>query len=365
MSWNRKEIFKYSASTFFLVTFAILFIPFCSELLLAAIFALAMEPALGRWLQPRHTRWRISVAAILFGMFILLAFPINYVAYRTYKYFLKISAGGVQNSELFQKLSAFKGKIAEFITQQMSRFDLEEQFDLAAVLDDSLNHSFNFAVQMSTNLASRIPSLLISCFVFTAALYYFLAEARTVKTVFVKQRLLSPQEANNFIHLLQRSSFNTVITSLAIAALQATIVGLGALIFQAGEFPVIWAVTFFLSFIPVIGAAPVALVLGLSELIMGSPGDAIGFVVVAVIAGTADNVVRPYMVSSSEQDLHPVVSLLAIIGALLIFGMPGLFLGPVIASVAVKILPTLFEGHKIPDPEMPTATAKGRSKKAT
>ncbi len=364
MTWTRKDIFKYSTSAVFLFAFALLFFPFYSELLLAAIFALAMEPTLGRWLQPRHFRWKISVALILVGMFVLLAFPINYVAYRTYRYFMKISSSGVQNSELFQKLTAFKGRISEFISQMMSRFDLQDQFDFSAILDDGLNHSFNFVVQMSTNLASRIPSLLISCFVFSAALYYFLAEARTVKTVFMKQRLLAPQESNAFIHLLQRSSFNTVITSLAIAALQATIVGVGCLIFNTGEFPVVWAVTFFLSFIPVIGAAPVALGLGLAELLMGSYGHALGFVIVAVIAGTTDNLVRPYLVSSNEQDLHPVVSLLAIIGALLLFGMPGLFLGPVIASVAVKILPTLFGDEPTPSPA-PTASVKGRSKKAT
>ncbi len=363
MSWTRKEIFKYLMATFFLLAFAFLFLPFYSEILLAAIFALAMEPSLGRWLQPRHFRWKISVALILAGMFVLLAFPINYVAYRTYRYFVKMSQSGVQNSELFQKLTELKSKVTEFITQLTSGWDLYEQFDFAGILDEGLTHSLNFVVGASTNIASRIPSLLISCFVFVAALYYFLAEARTLKTVFMKQRLLSPNEANNFIHLLQRSSYNTVITSIVIAALQATIVGVGSLIFQTGEFPVVWAVTFFLSFIPVIGAAPVAIALGLVELVMGSVGHAIGFGVVAIVAGTTDNLVRPYLISSNEHDLNPVVSLLAIIGSLLIFGMPGLFLGPVIASVAVKIIPTLFEGEQIPDPA--TEVAKGRAKKGT
>lgn len=362
MSWNRKEIFKYAVATIFLSAFALLFVPFYAELLLAAIFALAIEPALGRWLQPRHFRWKISVAMILVGMFVVLAFPINYVAYRTYRYFLKISTAGVQNSELFQRLASFKAKLAEMITQFTSRWDLADQFDFNGLLDDGLNHTFNFVVGVSTNLASKIPTLLVSCFVFCAALYYFLAEARSIKTVFMKQRLLTPPEANHLIDLLQRSCYNTVVSSIAIAALQASVVAIGSLIFQTGEFPVVWALTFFLSFIPVIGAAPVALALGIAELLMGSYGDAIGFVVVAVIAGTVDNLVRPYLISSGEQDLNPVVSLLAIIGALLIFGMPGLFLGPVIASVAVKILPTLF-GEPAPLPA--TEAAKGRSRKAT
>lgn len=363
MAWTRKDIFKYLITTVFLSAFAVLFFPFFSEILLAAIFALAMEPALGRWLQPRHFRWKISVALILFGMFIVLAFPINYVAYRTYLYFVKMSQTGVQNSELFQKLTELKNRASEFVSQLTSSWDLGTQFDLAGILDDGLTRSLNFIVGASTNIASQIPSLLISIFVFVAALYYFLAEARTLKTIFMKQRLLTGAESNSFIHLLQRSSYNTVITSIIIAAMQASIVAVGSLVFQMGEFPVIWAVTFFLSFIPVIGAAPVAIVLGLVELIMGSPGHAIGFLVVAVIAGASDNLVRPYLISSNEQDLNPVVSLLAIIGALLIFGMPGLFLGPVIASVAVKVIPVLFEDEVIPDPA--TEVGKDPGKKAT
>jgi predicted PurR-regulated permease PerM len=148
-----------------------------------------------------------------------------------------------------------------------------------------------------------------------------------------------------------------VVTSIAIAALQATIVTIGSFIFSAGEWAVVWAVTFFCAFIPVVGAAPVALALGIFKLVMGQPGDFIGFLVVAVIAGTADNLVRPFLISSNEQDLNPVISLLAIIGALMLMGMPGLFLGPVIAGVAVKIIPTLYESV--------TEGGKGPSKKAT
>jgi predicted PurR-regulated permease PerM len=129
------------------------------------------------------------------------------------------------------------------------------------------------------------------------------------------------------------------------------------LIFNIGDFMVVFVVTFFVSFIPVIGAGPVALVLALYKLLLGDYGDAIGLGVVGIIAGTVDNLVRPYLISSNEGDLHPIVSLLAIIGALVIFGMPGLLLGPVIASVAVKIIPTLYAG--------PTVDAKDLGKKST
>ena len=238
MSWSRKDIFKYILATGFLTAFAILFLPFYAELLLAAVFALAMEPSLGRWLQPRHFRWKISVALILVGMFSVLAFPVSYVAYRSYTYFIKLSQSGVHNSELFQKLVEVKTKVVQFVDQQTVRWGLEAQFDLSTSFDEGFTKAFNFLVHLSTNMVTKIPVLLLSIFVFCAALYYFLAEARTIKTIFMKQRLLSPQESNRLIAVLQNSSFGTVVTSLAISAMQATIVTVGALIMSAGD----WAV---------------------------------------------------------------------------------------------------------------------------
>ena len=65
-------------------------------------------------------------------------------------------------------------------------------------------------------------------------------------------------------------------------------------------------------------------------------GSAIALVVVSVIASTIDNILRPILVISGD-DVHPAVVLLSLIGAIIIFGIPGLFLGPVIATVTVQL----------------------------
>lgn len=343
MTSSRRLNFKYFVVILFLLAFAVMFIPFYSELALAAVFAFAMEPSLGRLLHPRHLRWKMSVAAILFLMFLGIALPISFVLYRTYRYLVKLSESGVQNSELFQKAALIKEKVANAVDRVGGTLNLDWQFEISSTLDEGLNKVFEFFVKQSGAVVTQVPSLMISIFVFCAALYYFLAEGRTIKGAFMKQRLLTPNEASRFIDVIQQSCFATVVTSIIIAFMQASIVGVGALIFDTGDFAVIWVLTFFFSFIPVIGAGPVAVLMAIYHLLMDNYGGAVGFLVVAVIAGTADNLVRPYLISTQDQDLHPVVMLLAIIGALLVFGMPGLFLGPVIASVAIKIIPTLFD----------------------
>lgn len=340
-TWNRQRIFKYSLATFFWLAFAVLFLPFYSELLLAAVFAFAMEPTLGRLLQNRHLRWRPSVAIILVGMFFLLVVPISIVFYKLYAYVIEIGKTGLQNTPFFMKMMVFKDKLSDLANSLLNRFGLTENLDLAGMGGDSIGKVANAALQFITGLAYQVPSILLSLFVFCAALYFFLAESGPLRRVFIRQKVLGVPETNRLIEALQKSSYNTVVSSVVIAAMQATIVALGALLLKSGDITVVWVVTFFCSFIPVIGAGPVAAALGLGDLLMGDYGSAIGFAIVAVVAGSIDNIARPYIIASGDEDLHPVVSLLAIIGALLIFGMPGLFLGPVIASVAYKIIPIL------------------------
>lgn len=342
MTWDRKRIFKFVVATAFIGAFTLLFLPFYGEILLAAVVAFAMEPALGRWLQPRHLRWRTSVALILVGMFVVVATPVTVVAYKTYGTIVETSKAGFQNTELYGKITNLKTVMLRAANKVTRSFGVADEINLAEMSEDSLSKIANGVMGFLSGLVYQVPLFLLSVFIFCAALYFFLAEARVIKRIFARQQLLNPHESERLIEIFQRASYSTVVTSVVIAILQAVIVTIGALICDAGDFMIVFVVTFFCAFVPVIGAGPVAMALAAYKFLLGDYGQAIGLAVVSVVAGTSDNIARGFLISSAEEDLHPIVSLLAIIGALVIFGMPGLFLGPVIASVAVKIIPTLY-----------------------
>jgi predicted PurR-regulated permease PerM len=276
-------------------------------------------------------------------MFLALAIPVSIVLYKISTQVAAVSQKGIQNTEAYDKIMLFKTGVVGWANKALESVGLDDRIDAGVMSEDGIGRAGNMALKLATGFLSNIPSFLLSLFVFCAALYYFLAEDRTIKQTFLNQGLLSTSEANRLIGLLKKCCQSTVVSSVLIAVMQASLVGIGCLIFSGGDFFIVWVVTFFCSFIPVIGAGPVALSLAIYKGVLGEYGSAIGFTVVAVIAGTADNLVRPYLVSAAQEDLHPVVSLLAIIGALVIFGMPGLFLGPVIATVAIKIIPTLYK----------------------
>jgi len=55
-----------------------------------------------------------------------------------------------------------------------------------------------------------------------------------------------------------------------------------------------------------------------------------------LVVGTSDNFVRPWVVSG-KVELHPLILLFVILGGVSAFGILGLFLGPVIASVLMVL----------------------------
>ena len=63
----------------------------------------------------------------------------------------------------------------------------------------------------------------------------------------------------------------------------------------------------------------------------------VGLLVWALLAviGVADYVVRPRLVGKSE---HPLLTLLALLGGLEVFGLPGLIVGPIVMSLFLATL---------------------------
>jgi predicted PurR-regulated permease PerM len=147
--------------------------------------------------------------------------------------------------------------------------------------------------------------------------------------------------------VVQQTSYITLVAHAIIGSVQSMIVAIGGLIFGYSEFLLLFVITFFTSLIPVIGASPVAIVLAVISLAQGEIKSAIGLAVVAIIAGSIDNILKPYIVSQSgDEELNPVIALIAIIGAVIVYGLPGLLLGPILTTLAFKIVPILFENDE-------------------
>ena len=60
-------------------------------------------------------------------------------------------------------------------------------------------------------------------------------------------------------------------------------------------------------------------------------------VVCGLMTGLVDNFVRP-LILQGRSKMHPLVSLVAIFGGIEMFGILGIFLGPILAAVLIALL---------------------------
>ncbi len=319
--------------------FGLMFVPFFAPLLMAALFAFALDGLVSKW-GFKKSRRRAPTAIILLGFFLLISFPVTVVAFRIFGLARQLSETRMETTSFYLSLEQIVFTISQYVEKIFQSVNATPP---EGGLMQFLPKAGAFILGYVGNLASSAPELLIQLFVFSAALYFFLTESRFIRSTVSSFKFLSDREVDAILRVIKRSSYTTLVVTAGVGAIQATIVAVGGVIFGFHEFFLLFVITFFTSFIPVIGAAPVAILLAAISFIQGNVFAGVGLLVVALIAGSVDNIIKPLIVaSSSEESLNPVISLLAIIGAVMVYGLPGLLLGPILTELTLKIVPILF-----------------------
>jgi predicted PurR-regulated permease PerM len=133
---------------------------------------------------------------------------------------------------------------------------------------------------------------------------------------------------------------SVIVANVLVSAVQGTLCAVALLIFGVPRAFVGGVIAFFFSFVPVVGTLPVTLGAVAYCLSQGRFGAAAAMVIVAIVVGTVDNFLRPFFMRSSA-DLSMLWVLVAFVGGLSAFGLPGVILGPLAFSLFLAFLRSL------------------------
>lgn len=194
------------------------------------------------------------------------------------------------------------------------------------------------------SLASVITLLLTFYF-----LFYLLRDRGLALAAMERMMPLSRSELHSLIDRLVQTIFASVYGTAAVAALQGF---LGGLVFWwlGLPSPVFWgAIMGLLAVVPFLGAfviwVPACLGLALD-------GQWLSAAILAVwgtlVIGLIDNIIYPILVGR-QLALHSVISFIAIVGGLLLFGPHGIVLGPLIVAASQALL-EIWRGRLDHDP---------------
>ncbi len=157
----------------------------------------------------------------------------------------------------------------------------------------------------------------------------------------------SREESDQFADELKSSTFGNVLGQGAICLVQAILLSIGFVIFDL-EDPVFWGtITFFVSFLPVVGAPIVFVPAGLIALAYGDSFAGYGIIIYGfVLVTNIDNVLR-FFISRYFADTHPLVTILGVIVGIPVFGLLGLVFGPLLISWFLMLMKIIIK----PEPE--------------
>ena len=318
-----------------------LFTPFIPALFLALLIAIATFDLYSKL----KNRLSASYAALSMTLLVttILILPLSYI----------LLVSGLEVSTLIQTINTDFSieKIRQILEQTILGLPFSESIKttLSATINNNLESLLISVKDFSVVILSSILSL-SSHFVFflvisVFALYYFYLDGTSI---IKRLKDLSPLENRlDDILLKQFSSLSiTLVGSVfSIAILQGVIFSIAVMIvgLPALYFGIAMALA---SFIPVLGGLIIWLPLSVYLYAQGQTTDALVIVLFgAVFIGTIiDNFARPLIIQkftkTSDQSSalnYTLITVLSTLAGIIQFGILGLFIGPIIAAMAISI----------------------------
>ena len=308
---------------------ALVAFPLFAPILWAAVFAVVARP-LHRRAERRIGRPSLSAALVTGLVALLVALPVAFVATEL---LLEISDAIMRQktgeaARLWQDFLGRHPQVGSLVEGLAKRVDLE------ALIGEVAGGAGRLLRGLATGSIAAATGWLIMVFI----LFFFLRDRVRVVAAVERFLPLSAAETRELFKTATDTIHATVWGVVGIGVLQGA---LGALVFWWLDLPapLLWgAVMAILSVLPVLGAAIVWLPVAAFLALQGNWTDALilaGFG--SVVIGLVDNLVYPLIVKDRIR-LHAVPVFVSIIGGLVVFGISGAVLGPLLLALTDTLI---------------------------
>jgi predicted PurR-regulated permease PerM len=231
------------------------------------------------------------------------------------------------------------GSLAALVGERGARAIAEIGVDTERVYGwahKQLEAAATYAATLAAAVVRTTSYAVLGLVVSLMTMYYVLLEGTRLARRIERIAPLEPRHTRALIHEAREVGRTAFLGTIATAIVQGILAGIGFAALGVPQ-PVTWAVaTALASFLPVIGTAIVWVPVSGYLLMEGHPVRAVLLVVwgVLIVTSLADYVIRPRIVGSRGHG-HPLLTLIALLGGIEVFGLAGLIVGPIIMSIFV------------------------------
>ncbi|HSD88675.1 MAG TPA: AI-2E family transporter [Kofleriaceae bacterium] len=334
------------------ILLALVIMPVVKELFLAAVFAGVLWP-LQQWLTKRF-RGRRGLAAglIMLAVIVLLLGPVAAMV----TFVIRDGADGVafasdalHSKNVAALVEHLPGGARDAVTDAIDRMPR----DLTEVMG-------SVDAQAGGKAASTVGKALVATgsFVFHTvlmliALFFLLVRGHELVDWLDSVSPLRQGRTLELLSTFRRVSFAVIASAGVTSAVQAIAALVGFLIARVPS-PYFFAlVTFFMAFVPAIGAAVVCLFAALLLLVTGHPYMAVFLAAWGlVVVGLVDNLIKPLLIRRGLE-IHGAIVFFSLIGGLATFGAIGLIVGPLLVALFLAVLRMYHQDFTPGDTRLP------------
>ena len=288
------------------------------------------------WRKKQHTK--LAAWIIILMIILIILIPILLL--------VSLLFFNLQNiSNLFNALGDKIYVLSDNITNLIGKTGIDDK-SIDMGIKNTIGWALGFIKNLIQAVSLQIPQFLLGFFITLFVTYYLLLDA---KNIIPKIRQILPIKAEKFDRILHK--FNGLIRGLfysqfIIASIQTVLMAIACMILGLQHVILLSLLTFGLAIIPFLGAIIVwigitlHLIFGVPDLVLWKPI----FMAIygTLLISTVDNFVRP-LVLSNRAKMNPAIMLVGLIGGISLFGIPGIFIGPLILIMMEYAIEILIE----------------------
>ncbi len=322
----------------FFYMFYQLMVPFFTPIAWAAILVIVFYPVYG-WLSIRIKQsWLASLVACIL-LFIIIIGPAIYL--------LASLAGEAANAVQLVNETYKSGNLKEYLTLNIPFLDAVKNkltdypqladVDFETIIKDAVTTITKAIGSQATTVIANITKTFFYFLLMLFTMFFFFRDGDQIVESLKKITPLKREQISILYSHMKEVIEGTMYGGLVIALIQGVLGGILFAIVGISS-PVLWgSVMAFLAFIPVVGPSLIYIPAGIILLLSGSAVKGIIIIVVGLAISQTDNFLRPHLFAG-KTEMHTLLLFFSIMGGIIIFGLLGIVLGPLITAVFLSLL---------------------------
>lgn len=325
------KVFLIILIIFVILACYLVFRPFLVEILAAAILVSIFYTPY-EWLVKKFRNHRnlASLVMCLLVILVVIIPAINLIIYTAQRSVLAYS-----DTIDFLNKTNLDGAIKSNILEKANLLGLDSD-NLKVFVADIAKKSSNWLVSGAATLVKGTTSFIISLIIIVFTMFFFFVDGRKMMERVMQLTPLPNKYDREIFKKFRDVSYSTMLSTFLVAIAQGAVGAVGFMIVGLPAFFAGLLIGFF-SLVPYIGAGFIWFPTAIYLLFVGKIWQGVfllawGVLVISVI----DNLIRAYVIKGKAQ-VHPIFIILSILGGISLFGFWGVFLGPLIISIAITV----------------------------